>query len=273
MRSIIFLFFGTVLLFGKLHIATSIPPIATLIEKIGSGEVVAYTMIPKGVSPHTYEPKPSQMRELRDMDAYMKIGVEFEKIWVPRFCASAKKMEVVDLSSGISRIRRDDPNEPTDPHIWTSYENLTILTDEIARSLCRLDKDSCKMYQNSAISVKQNIKEQKQQSEELLAKADTKLSFLSIHPSWSYFAREFNITQISVEKDGKDPSAKELIGIINRAKKLKTKLLVVEPEASSIFVKTLKSQLELKILTLSPLGTDILHTLHTLTTNLAKTEE
>jgi len=48
-------------LFAKPVVVVSIQPEKTFVEKIAKDKIKIITMVSPGESPHTYEPKPSQM--------------------------------------------------------------------------------------------------------------------------------------------------------------------------------------------------------------------
>ena len=70
----------------KIGVVVSILPQAEFVEKIGGDKVKVTVMIPPGASPHTYEPKPSQLVELSKAKMYAKVGsgIEFELSWMDK---------------------------------------------------------------------------------------------------------------------------------------------------------------------------------------------
>jgi zinc transport system substrate-binding protein len=43
-------------------------------------------------------------------------------------------------------------------------------------------------------------------------------AFYVFHPSWGYFAREFGLRQVAVEVEGKEPTARRLAELVERAR-------------------------------------------------------
>ncbi|MFW5987773.1 MAG: metal ABC transporter solute-binding protein, Zn/Mn family, partial [Methanohalophilus sp.] len=58
----------------KITVAVSILPQAEFVEKIGGDRVEVVVMIPPGASPHSYEPRPSQLTELSNAEMYAMVG-------------------------------------------------------------------------------------------------------------------------------------------------------------------------------------------------------
>jgi len=120
---------------AKLHIIASILPEQVFIQTIGGDEVSVSLMVKPGNSPHTYEPKPSQMKDISHAALYLSIGVEFEKVWLPRFIHQNSHMKIIDLSQGIEKLaisgEHEREGEHHDPHIWTSPANAKIIAKNI----------------------------------------------------------------------------------------------------------------------------------------------
>ena len=68
-----------------MNTVVSILPQQTFVKAIGGDKVNVSLMVRPGNSPHTYEPKPSQMIEIAKADLYFAIDVEFEHVWLPKF--------------------------------------------------------------------------------------------------------------------------------------------------------------------------------------------
>ena len=85
-------------LLAKVNAVVSIIPQQTILEQIGGDKVEITLMVTPGNSPHTYEPKPAQMREIEKANLYFTIGVEFEEAWLDKFVAQNGKMKVISVA-------------------------------------------------------------------------------------------------------------------------------------------------------------------------------
>jgi zinc transport system substrate-binding protein len=104
------LFLATTALFStsiwaNVNTVVSILPQKTFVEKIGGDKVNVSLMVSPGNSPHTYEPKASQMKDISKADLYFAMDVEFEHTWIPKFQSQNKNMQVIDLAHGIKKIQ------------------------------------------------------------------------------------------------------------------------------------------------------------------------
>jgi len=209
--AVLLIFIINTLLFSKTNIVLSIIPQKTFVDAIGGKFVRTTVMVPPGTEPHTYAPKPSQMREIAKADIYFSIGVEFEKAWLPRFSNQNKNMKIIDLSQGIIKISMPSfknthtKEEEKDPHIWTSPENIKIIALHVMKSLSKFDKKNAlyykKNYDNFIIKINKTDKKIKQ----ILGKVKKNTKFMVFHPAWGYFAKEYNLVQFPIEIQGKSP--------------------------------------------------------------------
>ena len=103
-KLITLLLLSTTYIFSNINAVVSILPQQTFLLAIGGDRVNITLMVQPGNSPHTYEPKPSQMISVAKADIYMAMGVEFEHVWLPKFTSLNSKMQVVDLTTGIEKM-------------------------------------------------------------------------------------------------------------------------------------------------------------------------
>jgi zinc transport system substrate-binding protein len=253
--------------YANVNSVVSIQPLVTFVEKIGKDKVNISLMVKPGNSPHTYEPKPSQMRDISNADIYFAIGVEFENIWLKRFKNQNPSLHVVHLDDGIEKIHMQehhehnheihhDKEESYDPHIWLSPKNVKVIAKKIYLALSSQDKKNEQFYKKNLEAFLEEINKTDLKIREILKDVKSGSKFMVFHPSWGYFARDYNLEQIAVEVEGKSIKPKTLINIIKIAKKEKIKAILTQPEFSDKIAKTLANELKIKVLKISPLNKD-----------------
>jgi zinc transport system substrate-binding protein len=249
MKKILFLsIFTSISLFGKINTIVSIIPEKTFVKAIGGKEVNVDIMVLLGNSPHTYEPKPSQMKNISKADIYFSIGVEFENVWLERFKNLNKNMHVVDLSKKVNEKSKNDP------HIWTSPKNVKTIIKYIYEALSNTDPENEKYYRENYENFLLKIEKLDAQIRESLSGMKKGAKFMVFHPSWGYFAKEYGLVQLAVETEGKSPKPKELIEIINIAKKEHISAIFTQPEFSDSVAKVMADELHIKVIKVSPLA-------------------
>jgi zinc transport system substrate-binding protein len=263
MKKILFLIlFLNVFILANINAVVSILPEKTFVEAIGGNKVSVSLMVQPGNSPHTYEPKPSQMIKIAKADLYFAIDVEFEKVWLPKFKDLNPNMQIIDLADHISKIpmhgteHDGHDHEGSDPHIWTAPANVKIIARNIYDALVKKDPDNTDYYKKNLEIYLASIEATDRQISQLLSSLGTSRSFMVFHPSWGYFAKAYNLKQITVEVEGKEPKPKALIHLLKMAKKEKVKAIFTQPEFSDTVAKIIAKELQIPVIKVSPLAPD-----------------
>ena len=93
--------------------------------------------------------------------------------------------------------------------------------------------------------------------------------FVIYHPALTYFAKEHNLTQVSVEQEGKEPTAQYLKNVINEIKKNNVKVLLVQPQFPKSSVDLISKEVPgIKIIEFNPLEENIFDNLKKFTDSL-----
>jgi len=245
-------------LYAKIDTVVSITPIKEIVKAIGGDRVSVSVMVPPGQSPHSYEPKPSQMKAISKANIYFAVGVEFEDIWLEKFHSINPSMKIVHLERGIKRYPLNSAHEHSelDPHIWTAPMNLKIMAKEIEEALESIDKADSSRYRKALREYIEHIDKLQKEIKSILSRSKTK-TFMVFHPSWGYFAKEFGLKMVSIETESKEPSLKEMMNIIKEAKKNHISVIITQPEFSDKKAQILSREIGAKIIKISPLSKNL----------------
>lgn len=241
-KSLLLTFFSFVAastLMAQVNVTTSILPTKFFVEKIAGDDAKISTMVVDGANPHTYEPRPAQMKELENSEIYFGVGgTEFDNVWVEKFKKQYPKIKFVDTASGIEKMKNHDHDEDHDdhdehdhhgkfdPHVWMD----PVLAKTQAQNILNALKEK---YPADAAKFDENFAKFVKELDELDAYAKEKLGalnggkFLIYHPALGYFAHRYNLEELSVEIEGKEPKPAELKELINTAKEEKIKTIFI----------------------------------------------
>ncbi|WP_295418114.1 zinc ABC transporter substrate-binding protein [Sulfurovum sp.] len=271
MKKIIFLsLLFTGFVFANINTVVSILPEKTFVEAIGGDKVNVSLMVLPGNSPHTYEPKPSQMKDVAQASLYFAIGVEFENVWLPKFRDLNPKMQVIDLGKnidkrmmtegdndhGTSHMHEGHEHHGKDPHIWTAPENVKIIAKNIYSALIKVDPDNSAYYKKNYQAFLSLVENTDAQIRKILKNIPKNTKFMVFHPSWGYFAQAYGLVQLPVEVAGKEPKPRELVQLIKEAKKEHVKAIFTQPEFSDNIARVMATELHIKVVKVSPLSAD-----------------
>jgi len=252
-------------------VMVSIPPQEYFVERIAGGRVEVDAALPPGASPATYEPGPAEMRQVAEADLYLSIGVPFESAWLPRLESANPDLPVVATHRGVDRRPIDrygtraegeehghghghDHGSP-DPHIWLSPELVRVQADTIAAALTRLDPAGDSAYAANLASFGGEIDSLQAGIRTVLeeARGDT---FVVFHPSWGYFADEFDLYQLPIEVQGQEPAPSELARLMEVAERLSDPVVLVAPQFSRRSAETLAGEIGARLEEADPLARD-----------------
>jgi zinc transport system substrate-binding protein len=262
------LLLSTTYIFSNINTIVSILPQQTFVKAIGGDKVNVALMVQPGNSPHTYEPKPSQMIDITKAHLYFAIDVEFEHVWLPKFQNLNPKMHVIDLADNITKMQMQENHEEEgeeahhsehehegeDPHIWTAPANVKIIAHNIYNALKKEDPENTNYYKRNLDIFLASIDETDRQIIHFLSSLEDTRRFMVFHPSWGYFAQAYNLEQIAVEVEGKEPKPKELIHLLQEAKEEKVKAIFTQPEFSDTVAKIIAKELQIPVVKVSPLA-------------------
>lgn len=142
-----------------------------------------------------------------------------------------------------------------DPHIWLSPDLAAII-------LKRMYTDVRKQLPEQAHHIDQNFKETLKiikETDQLLDQCTSQsnvYSFVSYHPSYAYFARQYNLKMLSVELDGLEPSVAEMQNLLENIKRHKARSMIIQPEFDQRIARQIAREADLNIVELSPLDPD-----------------
>lgn len=255
-------------LYAKPIVVVSILPEQTFVQKITKNKVDITLMVKPGSSPHSYEPKSSQMKAISKADIYFKIDADFEKSWVKRFKSQNKNLKFINICDGVKKIpmtkhhheehnhhKHDyEKHQSLDPHTWTSPKNVAIMAQNIYKALVKLDPANKNFYKSNLDNFIKEIQDTDAKIKDILKDVKPNSKFMVFHPAWGYFAKEYSLIQLPVEVEGKSPKPKELIELIKEAKKEGVKAVFTQPEFSDKSAKVIAKEVGVPVVKISPLS-------------------
>lgn len=276
---------ATALARAPLNVFVSILPQKYFVERIGGKDVRVSVMVPPGGNPATYEPTPRQIASLSRAQVYFRIGVPFEAGWIHKIQSLNPALLVVDTRTGIKlrpidRYHRGEdekgqtesgevhPKEELDPHIWLSPRLVKCQAETILKTLSSLNPGRKSVYQKNFELFCSDLEQVDREIRQALENLPTR-KFMVFHPSWGYFADEYDLIQIPIEVEGKEPSPRELARIIEVARREKIKVIFIQSQFSIRSAETVARAIGGHVVPIDPLAEDYLANLRVIASTLA----
>ena len=251
---------------ARLQIVVSILPLAEFAERIGGDNIRVSVMVPAGITPHSYEPTPLQLTNMDKAQIYIKVGtpIEFEIAWLDKIFALNQDMVVCNASKDIQSF---DPN--IDPHIWLSPLNAQIMVENIYNTLIAVDVQHKKYYTENKEEYIKKLHELDRYIREAL-KTKKNRKFLVYHPAWGHFASTYDLEQVSIEKQGKEPTAKGILEIIENAQREKIRVVFASPQFSTKSAQVIAREIQGQVVLIDPLEKNYIDNLYHIAGQLAQ---
>lgn len=241
---------------AKPTVTVTIPPYQYFVDKIAGDKVDVNVMVSNGNNPETYEPNAQQMMELSNSALYLKVGsIGFEQTWMKKLQDNAPDMKVIDTSVGIKPAQT--PGGNIDPHVWMSCKNARIISSNIFKALCQLEPENKTFFQKNYQQLLSSIDRQ----DSIIRKSfkdnpEMVRKFVIYHPILTYFARDYQLEQLAIEEEGREPSAAQLKSLIERARKQKIRYCLIQAEFANRNTTTFIKESQTKAMDINPLQAD-----------------
>ncbi len=243
-------------------ISVSIPPLTSIVKAIIGDDFEVLTLVPAGASPETYEPTPKQFIDARNSILLFNTGLlDFEQKITSKI---DDRESIIDLHQGVDLITggcthcsgSHNHAHGVDPHIWTSPVALEIIATNAFNAINSVYPDSIKYkYNYDSLIIK--IKELNRYVSQKIK--DSQLPYFIIyHPAFTYYARDYGIEQISIENEGKEPSAKRISTIIKDAREKGIKHIFYQSQFPVSAVQIVAEDIGAICVELDPMKVDVI---------------
>jgi len=237
------------------NVVATTTDLAALVAVVGGNLVTVESIVPPGVDPEAFEPRPGDLGKLRRADLLVRVGLGYD-YWLDALVKQTGEKRLLrggdaylDASTGIPLLEirgQSVVNEGghahgvANPHYWLDPDNAITITAGVAEALVRIAPTQREqILANRAGFLSQLETRRARWSQTLAPVAGTKL--IAYHNSWPYFARRFRLDVIAFiePKAGVAPSPAHLARVISEGRKAQVRAIVhepYEPEDASRFV-------------------------------------
>lgn len=267
----------------KPFVLVSVAPHKFFAEKIAGNSLDVGLMVPAGASSHTFEPTPKQMLHASRASLWFQIGEGFE----PRAGNALKShnpdLQLVDLRQGLNLIYDSDCSKGhcgcshhhnegcVDPHFWLSARQGKIQAKTIADALSKRYPQHASLYAKNLEAFTRELDALDTELSTLLLPLKNRTVMVS-HPAYAYFCRDYNLKQLSIEFEGKDPSPRQLTRILTEAREVGSKTIFIQMQYNNKGARLIAQEIGAKIVTLDPYAEQYFDTMRDIAVRFAGQE-
>jgi len=245
----------------KIKVIASITPLADFVKQVGGDKVVVKLLLPPGASPHIYEPTPKSVKDISDAAIFVKIGAGLE-FWAEKIVSSSgnRHLIIVDSSHGVPFIENHENHHDhgisdNDPHFWLDPVIAGSIVTKIEKALSAADPKNASFFKKNAMLYREKLSGLDREIAGRVSAFKTR-EYVTFHPAWNYFSKRYGLKVAGVVEEfpGKEPGPRHLAGIIREIKRLRSKVIFVEPQFNPKIAEVIAQEGNAKVLYLDPIG-------------------
>jgi zinc transport system substrate-binding protein len=243
----------------KIKVVTTLFPLYDFVKNVGGDKVDVTLLLPPGVEPHSFEPKPSDIVKIHEADIFVFTG-EFMEPWAKDIIngVSNKNMIVVDSSKNTKMIASvfhdaDEPIGASDPHIWLDFDNAGIMVDNITSALIESDSADSAFYEKKALDYKAQLFALDEKYKSELKTCKIREIIYGGHYAFGYLASRYGLDYIAAQGISPDsePTPSQMISMVKQIRALNAKYVFYEELVQPTIAETLAQETGVKMLKLN----------------------
>ena len=233
---------------AKPVVAVTIPPQRWLVQELAGEIVEPLVVVSAGQDPHTFEPSASHLAALSRAQLWLTMGLPFEATVRTRLAAISPSMKIVSIEKGVAPSA-----DGHDPHVWLSPPLMAALATNACAALEELAPESKERFREGLARVTAKIEQTDFSIRSILSKSKCSVFWVQ-HPSWGYFAKAYGLEQKSLERNGSEPTPRQLARLSDDAAKTGVKVLFSDPHHDPRLMKVIAKQVGAEVVPIDPLA-------------------
>jgi len=234
----------------KIKIMTTVFPLWEFARAVAGERGEVSLLLPPGSDVHTWQPRVSDMKKLGSVDFLLFIGADLEP-WLADILRSLSRpgLRTLEVSRGLALLAGNEnlprpDGHKMDPHIWLDFNLDQVLVDRIRKALSEIEPENAVYFEKSAASYIEKLQRLDAKYQDTLSHCLHKTFIFGGHSAFSYLARRYHLEQIAVYGLSPDaaPTPRQLIAVIEIAKKHKVKTIFFETSVSDKLARLIASQ-------------------------------
>lgn len=235
----------------QVNILVSIPVYKKIVQELIGEKAVIHSVVPPGISFHTYEARPKDIEPAFSAVLWFYIGDPFEEKIKKALFSHQSTIELIDLREGVPLITQCSCHAGADPHIWLEPHLMKTQILTIANALK-------KKFPTESSDIDTRLQVLEKKIETLITQVDALLLpmkgrvIVIAHGAYAYLCKQYGLTQLSVEKEGKEPSLHTITQLLQQAKEAHVKKVFATKQFPKIGIERVASMLDAEVITLDP---------------------
>lgn len=249
---------------GRLRVVTTLFPLYDFVRVVGGDFVAPTLLLPPGVEPHGFEPKPEDLLAVAKADLFVYTNPEMEP-WAEKLASTvARAGKPLQLEAGAGAHYLDTAGEADghrhegerrwarDPHIWLDIRNAEIMVDNIAAALTRAAPERAGVFRANAAAYKKQLADLDARFASGLAQCGTREFVHGGHYAFAYLAERYHLRYIAAFgiSAESEPSPRKIMELVETLRRHDLRYLFYEELLSPQIAQTVATEAGARLLKL-----------------------
>ena len=236
---------------GRPTVTVSFAPQEWIVRQIAGDDFAVNTLVKPGTDPETYDPTVGDLSATARSKVWLAMGTQgFEEAIAENAKSSFPDLKRVDVSAGIDKIRGTHGGDETDPHLWSSPRNMRAIAAATLRELSALRPERKQAYEEAARKLDRQLVALDDSIGRIIGNGGNR-TFAIQHPSLSYFARDYGLTQMAFETEGKETTPRQMRERIDKVREAHPAVMFFETEHNPEQSRQIASQIGVRTVEIS----------------------
>ena len=212
---------------NQLRVVTTNSILEDMVRQVAGDKVALHSIVARGVDPHEYEPKPTDISETTQADVIFHNGLNLEtggSGWFSKLIKTAHKKDreqVFEASDAVTPLYLTTNQSEQDPHAWLDLGNGIRYVETITAVLKAKDPKHANYYQERSDTYLAKLKKLDAAAKEKFLDIPEKQRLLvTSEGAFKYFSKAYHVIpayiwEINTESQGTPEQMAEVHAKIN----------------------------------------------------------
>lgn len=226
---------------NQLRVVTTNSILEDMVRQVAGDKVALHSIVARGVDPHEYEPKPTDISETTQADVIFHNGLNLEtggSGWFSKLIKTAHKKDgeqVFEASDAVTPLYLTTNQSEQDPHAWLDLGNGIRYVETITAVLKAKDPKHANYYQERSDAYVAKLKKLDAAAKEKFLDIPEKQRLLvTSEGAFKYFSKAYHVIpayiwEINTESQG---TPEQMAEVLSKIKASEVKGLFVETSVS-----------------------------------------
>ena len=218
----------------RLRVVATLFPVYDFARVVGGDKAEVTLLLPPGVEPHNYEPKPEEAAGISRADLFVFTDRYMEP-WAADLLKGldGKRMPVAveagagvqflpEMEEGMAEAGHHHDHGGMDPHIWLDPQNARLMTAAIADAMAKKDPANAAYYHANASRYEDELSRLDERFRNGLASCRQRTFLHGGHYAFAYLARRYNLTYRSAYamSANAEPTPQRIVELVRQVRSL-----------------------------------------------------